>query len=88
MFIDTKAAEEYAALLAESGRGEVVTEAWQVYENVAQFLHKEIDPKLPFIIAVIVLLLLDIAVRKFKWKWPHEIIRDKKIQQAMSANNA
>ena len=86
MFVDTEAAEEHAALLAESGRGEVVTEAWQVYENVAQFLHKEINPKLPFIIAVIVLLLLDIAVRKFKWKWPHEIVRDRKAQQAMSAN--
>ena len=37
-----------------------------------------------FIISVIALFLLDIAVRKFKWKWPHEIIRDKKAQAEMS----
>ena len=73
-------------LLAQNGRGELVTDAWQVYENAAQFLHKVIDPRLPFIIAVIVLLLMDIAVRKFKWKWPHEIIRDRKAKQALSVN--
>jgi hypothetical protein len=83
-FVDEKAAEENAALLAKNGRGEVLTDAWQVYDSVAQFLHKVVDPRLPFIIAVIVLLLLDIAVRKFKWKWPHEIIHERKAKQAMS----
>ena len=86
-FVDMDAAEENAALLAQNGRGEVIKEGWEVYENVAQFLHKVIDPRLGFIIAVIVLLLMDIAVRKFKWKWPHEIIQERKAKQAMSANN-
>ena len=85
-FVDEDAAKENAELLAKNGRGELITDAWEVYENVAQFLHKVIDPRLPFIIAVIIMLLLDIAVRKFKWKWPHEIIRDKKAREAMSAN--
>ena len=84
--IDTDAAMENAALLAKNGRGALLSEAWEVYESVAQFLHKVIDPRLPFIIAVIVLLLMDIAVRKFKWKWPHEIIRDRKAKQALSAS--
>jgi hypothetical protein len=86
-FTDTDAAMENAALLAKNGRGALLSEAWEVYESVAQFLHKVIDPKLPFIIAVIVMLLMDIAVRKFKWKWPHEIIRERKARQAMSVNN-
>jgi len=30
------------------------------------------------IIAAIVLFLLDVAVRKFKFKWIHEIIRERK----------
>jgi hypothetical protein len=85
-FVDEKAAEENAALLAKNGRGELISDAWQVYDNVAQFLHEVIDPRLPFIIAVIVLLLLDIAVRKFKWKWPHEIIHERKAKQAMAAS--
>ena len=84
-FVDADEAEKYAALLAKNGRGMQITDPWQVYENVAQFLHVVIDPRLPFIIAVIVLLLGDIAVRKFKWKWPHEIIRDRKARQEMSA---
>ena len=83
-FADKDEAEAYAALLAKNGRGLQITDPWQVYENVAQFLHKVIDPRLPFIIAVIVLLLADIAVRKFKWKWPHEIIRDRKARMALS----
>jgi uncharacterized membrane protein len=86
-FTDSDAAMENAALLAKNGRGALLSEAWEVYESVAQFLHKVIDPKLPFIIAVIVMLLMDIAVRKFKWKWPHEIIRERKARQAMSVNN-
>ena len=83
-FADEEAAEEYAALLAQNGRGTQITDPWQVYENVAQFLHEVIDPRLPFIIAAIALLLLDIAVRKFKWKWPHEIVRDRRTQMALS----
>ena len=85
-FVDEEAAEANAALLAENGRGTVVTDPWQVYENSAQYLHRVIDPRIVFIIAVIALLLLDIAVRKFKWKWPHEIVRDKKAQQALMEN--
>ena len=83
-FVDSDEAEDYAALLAQNGRGMQITDPWQVYENVAQFLHQVIDPRLGFIIAVIVLLLADIAVRKFKWKWPHEIIRDRKARLEMS----
>ena len=86
-FADEVAAKDYAALLAKNGRGNLLTDPWQVYENVAQFLHKVINPKIPFIIAVIALFLLDIAVRKFKWKWPHEIVRDRKAKQAMTGNN-
>lgn len=86
-FVDEDEAKANAELLAKNGRGELITDSWEVYENVAQFLHKVIDPRLAFTIAVIVMLLMDIAVRKFKWKWPHEIIRDKKAREALSANH-
>ena len=35
-------------------------------------------------IAVIVMFLLDIAARKFKWKWPHEIVRERKEKSLSS----
>ncbi len=47
-------------------------------------LHKEWDPRLAFIIISLILFLLDVAVRKFKWKWPHEVLRDRKARRAMA----
>ena len=44
----------------------------------------DIDPRIPMMIALLILFLLDIAVRKFKWKWPHELIRDRKAKKAMA----
>ena len=70
--------------IAEDGRGEVVTEPEEIYENAVEFRHISLDPRILFSIIIIVLFLLDIAVRKFKWKWLHEIIRDKRAERAMS----
>ena len=77
-FADTDAAADLAALLAERGNGYVLTDPLEVFENAVDYLHIVIDPRLVFAILIIVLLLLGVIVRKFKWKWPHEIIRDRK----------
>lgn len=42
---------------------------------------REFDPTLAFMITAMILFLLDVAVRKFKFKWIHEIIREKKSAQ-------
>lgn len=84
-FPDQKAAEELIVFLAEASGGEVITDPVYVFQNAAKYIHIEIDPRIPFMILLIVLFLLDIAVRKFKWKWPHEIIKDKKARAAMSS---
>ena len=73
----------FLAELAEDGRGIVVEDPMQIFENVVKFLHKVIDPRLAFIIASLVMFLLDVAVRKFKFKWPHEIIRDHKAKKEL-----
>lgn len=84
VFTDQEAAHLLADQLAVDGRGTVITDPWQVYENAAKYRHVDLDPRIPMIIVLIVLFLLDIAVRKFKWKWPHEIVRDNKAKKAMS----
>ena len=66
--------------LADFGHGVVIEDSAQVFDNVVKFLHNVIDPRIIFSIMALCLFLLDIAARKFKWKWPHEIILDKKIQ--------
>ena len=40
------------------------------------------DPRLAFMITAMVLFLIDILVRKFKFKWPHEIIREYRAKKA------
>ena len=43
-------------------------------------IHKIIDPRIVFIIIALVAFLLDVAVRKFKFKWLHEIIAERKAR--------
>ena len=83
VFVDKAAAEELAASLSKHTDGVVITDAQEVFRNAVKYLHIIIDPKIVFMIIAVVLFLLDIAVRKFKWKWPHEIIRDKKKTQTL-----
>lgn len=82
-FADQAAAEELAASLSKHSDGVVITDAQDVFRNAVKYLHIIIDPKIVFMIIAVVLFLLDIAARKFKWKWPHEIIRDRKKTKSM-----
>lgn len=81
MFRDAEAAEQTIVDLALFGRGVVIEDPFEVFDNVVKFLHKVINPKILFTILALCLLLLDIAARKFKWKWPHELIGKKKFKK-------
>ena len=83
LFTDPKEAEALIKALAQYGRGSVLEEPIDVFENALKYIHKIIDPKIVFMITALALFLLDIAARKFKWKWPHEIIKEKKARAAM-----
>ena len=83
VFTDPEIAAALAETLAADGKGFAYNEPWQVFEHSEKYRHVTIDPRIAFMIALIALFLLDIAVRKFKWKWIHEIIRDKKAQKSM-----
>ena len=87
-FADNETCAEFMASLAERGEGVIIENdnPWAVFENVAQYLHREIDPRLAFLIIALVLFLTDIAVRKFKFKWPHELIRERKAKKAAQAH--
>ena len=87
LFMDQDAAKALSEQLATDGRGFVIEDPEEVYENAAKFRHVDIDPRIVMMIALLVLFLMDIAVRKFKWKWPHELIRDRRAKKAMSRNH-
>ncbi len=77
--------EDLIALLTsitQKSEGEVLTDLEDTAAVLVGFvtkLERVFDPRLSFMILAIVLFLLDIAVCKFKFKWIHEIIRERKM---------
>lgn len=87
---DDTEGEELLKSLAEYGDGhfiEGMKDAEEVYEGfLANSVVWQEDLWTAFIIISLILFLLDVAVRKFKWKWPHEVVRDRKARKAMARN--
>ena len=67
--------------LATEGGGVSISDPADVFSNLTKTLSKKYDPRMILIIVTIVLVLLDIAVRKFKFKWLHEIIRERREEK-------
>lgn len=74
-----EALQENLLALSSKGGGALYTDLEDFSGIFADFitdLSRTFDPRFLFAIISIVLFLLDIAVRKFKFKWPHELIRE------------
>ncbi len=64
--------------LAEAGNGVLIEDNEDPFEIFATFVtafNASFDPRYIFMIIALVLFVTDVAVRKFKFKWPHELIR-------------
>ena len=83
-FADREAASQLLRTLSDSTKGQEISDPLQIFEAAVEFVQVVIDPRVAFSIAIICCFLVDIAVRKFKWKWPHELIKDRKRKLAMS----
>ena len=82
-FRDAQEGEELLKSITLSGNGSMMEDAAEIYLEIAKTLKRSYDPRIPFMIITLCLFLLDIAVRKFKFKWPHEIIRDAKAKKLL-----
>lgn len=82
-FLDEQEGKALLESIAKRGNGALITQSYEAYGGLVKTLDRTFDPRLAFSITAIVLFLLDIAVRKFKFKWPHELIRDYKTKKAM-----
>ncbi|MDE6029803.1 MAG: VWA domain-containing protein [Clostridiales bacterium] len=84
VFVDGKECENFMKQIARDGGGKVVSlsEPWTVFDKDVDAIHNKFDPRWIFIITAIVLFLLDIAVRKFKFKWIHELVRERREKRA------
>lgn len=68
----------HIAELAAAGGGSVIQDAVAAFDGLVTSFFRSYDPRGALAVIVIVALLLDVAVRKFKFKWPHELIRERK----------
>lgn len=86
VFVDEAQNAELLELIAARGGGAVVSSAapWEIFDDFSRTLEREFDPRWMFIITALALFLLDIAVRKFKFKWLHEIVRDRKLKKELT----
>ena len=88
MFLDAEQGEELMKSFAIGGGGQMIDKPNEIYHEIAKTLHRSYDPRIPMIITALALFLLDVAVRKFKFKWPHEIVRDIKAKKALQKKSA
>lgn len=66
---------------ASIGNGVLIEDLSDPHEIIDSFdltYQTKFDPRYLFAILIIILFLIDFAVRKFKFKWPHEIIHEKR----------
>ncbi len=67
--------------LAKRGNGAAIADLenpHEIFEGFVTALNHEFDPRFLFMILALILFLTDVAVRKFKFKWPHELVREYK----------
>lgn len=77
-FADDTECFRFLESVAENGNGSVLFSAENLFGRQNEVVRSTFNPQLTFLIISIVLFLLDIVVRKFKIKWPHEIIRERR----------
>ena len=71
--------EESLKNLASRGDGASIADLedpWEVFDGFVTALDRSFDPRFLFAILAIVCFLADIAARKFKFKWLHEVVRE------------
>lgn len=83
-FIDDQVGADTMAMIATEGNGTQIEQVWEVFDGFVRSYPQVYDPRLPILIIAIVLFLLEIAARKFKFKWIHEIVRERR-QKAQDA---
>ncbi len=76
VFADTNSGFELIEQIAEIGNGKILYTNDGVFTEEAQVIIKEFNPKYLFLSLMITFFIFDIFARKFKFKWPHEIIKN------------
>jgi Ca-activated chloride channel homolog len=70
--------------IADLGQGKVLYLTDGIFTEEAQIMTRDFDPRLLFLTLMSTCFVLDIFARKFKFKWPHELLRDFKAARNQS----
>ena len=76
---------ELLAAISSDGKGAELEDAAEAFNGFDKTVKMEYDPRVVLLIIAIVAVLIDVAVRKFKFKWPHELIKEHKMKKADDA---
>ena len=83
-FNDYEESYKYIEKLTKNGKGKIYSLDDNVFAHDIIYDDLTYNPQLGLVILALILFLLDIAVRKFNWKWPHEIWgKKKKTEEAL-----
>ena len=77
-------AEDGLGTLAIDGGGTAIQTAGEIFDSLVRSYRRSFDPRVLFSSLIIVMFLLDVAVRKFKFKWLHEIVRDRRLKKSLA----
>ena len=61
--------------IANLGNGQFILDEDDLFSLEAETIRETIDPTIILIVLSMILFLLDIITRKFKFKWPHELLK-------------
>lgn len=78
--------EKKAYNVSDKGSGILITNEdmlTHIFDTFIPYINQSYDPRIIFVSIAIVLFLLDIAVRKFKFKWPHELLDNYKKRKGL-----
>lgn len=80
---DAPACDSLSSLAAKGGGKLIdnIEDRFDIFEGFELTLKRQFDPTMLFMIMAMVLFLFDIVVRKFKFKWPHELYREHKAKK-------
>ena len=76
---DKETSNSLMNMLANRGNGSVIDnldDTSDIFKSFVTSIDKKYDPSYLFVTLAIIAFVADIAVRKFKFKWLHEIIAD------------
>jgi Mg-chelatase subunit ChlD len=78
VFADSNTGFKLIEQIAELGQGRILYTNDEVFSDEAQVMVRDFNPKFLYLSLMMTCFILDIFARKFKFKWPHEIIKNYK----------